>query len=105
MEWENPYPDAHLEEPRISVATLLDALARSVTESTEPAWSGEGGRLDREMMRATERSIKANRQPVSLPLMVEPEEEATFDRDFTARFGIHPRENPEKVIGVSLKAR
>ena len=105
IEWRNPYPDAKLEEPQIAVATLLDALARSVTESTAPAWSGEDGRLDREMMLAAGRSIRANRQPVSLPLAVEPDEEAAFERDFSARFGIHPREIPEKVIGVSFKAR
>jgi len=91
-------------EPNLSLVTLLDGLARAVREGAPVAWPGESGRLDRETMIAAQRSIRANRQPVTLPLPTDPAEEEAFDRDFIARFGIHPREEPEKVLSVSFKA-
>jgi predicted dehydrogenase len=105
VEWVNPYRDTQLSETLVSVATLLDRLARAAIEDVDPAWPGEFGRADMEMVLAAQRSIQANRQPVALPLAPDSEEEAAFDRDFVERFGVHPREDLDAVLGVSFKAR
>ena len=104
IEWVNPYPPMAVSEPNISLVTLLEALAQAVRDGAPVVWSAESGRLDRETMIAAQRSIRANRQPVALPLAIDAAEETAFDRDFIERFGIHPREEPEKVLGVSFKA-
>lgn len=105
LAWVNPYRQRQLSEVNISVAALLEAFGRAVMGDGEPAWPAAEGRLDRELMIAAERSVKANRQPVALPLTIDPAEETAFDQDFVERFGIHPREDVEKVLGVSFKAR
>jgi hypothetical protein len=105
IEWLNPYRDTQLKETSVSVATLLDGLARAVIEDGDPPWPGEYGRADQEMVLAAGRSIMANRQPVSLPLSPDPEEEEAFDRDFEARFGVRPREDLDAALEVSFKAR
>ena len=63
------------------------------------------GRADQEMVIAAHRSIRTNRQPVQLPLEPDPAEEDAFDRDFEEQFGVHPREDIEKVLHVNFKAR
>ena len=57
------------------------------------------------MVIAAHRSIQMSRQPVELPLEPDPAEEATFDRNFEAQFGVHPREDIEKALQVNFKAR
>jgi len=104
-EWINPYQNTAIPEVNVSLATLLDGLARAVREDIVPLWPGENGRADQEMVLAARRSIQVNRQPVALPLPVDPSEEEAFDRNFEQRFGVHPREDLEKVLGVSFKAR
>ena len=68
-------------------------------------WPGENGRQDQELVLASARSARTDRRPVRLPLAPEPEEEEAFDRDFIARFNVHPREDLEESLGVSFKAR
>ena len=105
VEWVNPYQDTELGEGSISLATILDGLAQAVVQDTDPPWPGEYGRADMEMVLAARRSVEANRQPVTLPLSPDPEEEEAFDRSFIERFGIHPRHDLDAVLSVSFKAR
>ena len=74
-------------------------------EDIAPLWPGENGRADQEMVLAARRSIRANRQPISLPLLPDPSEEEAFDRNFEQRFGVHPREDLDKALSVNFKAR
>lgn len=105
VEWVSPYSDTQLTETSVSLAAVLDGLARAVIEDDDPVWPGEFGRADMEMVLAARRSIDANRQPVALPLAPDPEEEEAFDRDFVERFGVHPRHDLDAVLDVSFKAR
>ena len=105
VEWVNPYQRTTISETGISLATMLDGIARAVRDTTEPLWTGEMGRADQEMVIAAHRSIRMNRQPIQLPLEPEPSEEDAFDRDFEAQFGVHPREDIEKALQVNFKAR
>ena len=105
VEWVNPYQRTTISETGISLATMLDGIARAVREDTQPLWTGEMGRADQEMVIAAHRSIRTNRQPIQLPLEPDPAEEEAFDRDFEAQFGVHPRENIEKALQVNFKAR
>lgn len=105
QDWVNPYRNTDIAESGISLATILEGLARTVQEGTEPLWTGEMGRADQEMVIAAHRSVQMNRQPVTLPLQPDPLEEETFDREFEAQFGVHPRENIEKALQVNFKAR
>ena len=105
VEWVNPYQQTSISETGISLATMLDGIARSVRENTQPLWTGEMGRADQEMVIAAHRSINMNRQPIELPLTPDPVEEDAFDRNFEAQFGVHPRENIEKALQVNFKAR
>ena len=105
VEWVNPYRYTNISETGISLATMLDGIARSVREDTQPLWTGEMGRADQEMVIAAHRSIQTNRQPIRLPLEPDPVEEDAFDRDFEAQFGVHPREDIEKALQVNFKAR
>ena len=105
VEWVNPYRDTDISETGISLATMLDGIARAVREDTQPLWTGEMGRADQEMVIAAHRSIETNRQPIELPLEPDPVEEEAFDRDFEVQFGVHPRENIEKALQVNFKAR
>jgi len=105
IEWVNPYRHTQISESGISLATMLDGLGRAVRENTQPLWTGEMGRTDQEMVIAAHRSIRMNRQPVQLPLSPNPDEEAAFDRNFEAQFGIHPRADIEKALQVNFKAR
>lgn len=103
--WVNPYRETDISETGISLATMLDGIARAVREDTQPLWTGEMGRADQEMVIAAHRSIRTNRQPIQLPLEPDPAEEDAFDRDFEAQFGVHPREDIEKALQVNFKAR
>jgi predicted dehydrogenase len=103
--WVNPYRQTDISETGISLATMLDGIARAVREDTQPLWTGEMGRADQEMVIAAHRSIRTNRQPIQLPLEPDPAEENAFDRDFEAQFGVHPREDIEKALQVNFKAR
>ena len=105
IEWVNPYQRTAISETGISLATMLDGIARAVREDTQPLWTGEMGRADQEMVIAAHRSIQTNRQPIQLPLEPDPAEEDAFDRDFEAQFGVHPREDIEKALQVNFKAR
>ena len=105
IEWVNPYQRTTISETGISLATMLDGIARAVREDTQPLWTGEMGRADQEMVIAAHRSIQTNRQPIQLPLEPDPAEEDAFDRDFEAQFGVHPREDIEKALQVNFKAR
>ena len=105
IEWVNPYQSLGIEERNISLATMLDGIARAVREDTDPLWTGEMGRADQEMVIAAHRSIQSNRQPIQLPLLSDPAEEEAFDRDFERQFSVHPREDLEKVLIVNFKAR
>ncbi len=105
VEWINPYHGTTIPESGISLATMLDGIARAVREDTQPLWTGEMGRADQEMVIAAHRSIQMNRQPVELPLEADPAEEEAFDRNFEAQFGVHPREDIEKALQVNFKAR
>ena len=105
VEWVNPYRQTSISETGISLATMLDGIARAVREDTQPLWTGEMGRADQEMVIAAHRSIQTNRQPIQLPLEPDPAEEDAFDRDFEAQFGVHPREDIEKALQVNFKAR
>lgn len=105
VEWINPYHGTTIAESGISLATMLDGIARAVREDTEPLWTGEMGRADQEMVIAAHRSIQVNRQPVELPLEADPAEEEAFDRNFEAQFGVHPRDDIEKALQVNFKAR
>ena len=105
VEWVNPYQQTDISETGISLATMLDSIARAVQEDTQPLWTGEMGRADQEMVIAAHRSIQTNRQPIQLPLEPDPAEEDAFDRDFEAQFGVHPREDIEKALHVNFKAR
>ena len=105
VEWTNPYRRTDISETGISLATMLDGIARAVREDTQPLWTGEMGRADQEMVIAAHRSIDMNRQPIELPLEPDPAEEDAFDRDFEVQFGVHPRENIEKALQVNFKAR
>jgi hypothetical protein len=105
IEWVNPYQNLGIDERNISLATMLDGIAQAVREDTDPLWTGEMGRADQEMVIAAQRSIQANRQPIHLPLPSEPAEEEAFDRNFEQQFGVHPREDLEKVLSVNFKAR
>ena len=105
VEWVNPYQRTTITESGISLATMLDGIARAVREDTQPLWTGEMGRADQEMVIAAHRSIDMNRQPIELPLEPDPAEEDAFDRDFEVQFGVHPRENIEKALQVNFKAR
>ena len=105
VEWVNPYQRTEVSETGISLATMLDGIASAVREKTQPLWTGEMGRTDQEMVIAAHRSIQMNRKPVELPLEPDPAEEDAFDRDFEARFGVHPREDIEKALQVNFKAR
>ena len=104
VEWVNPYRRTDISETGISLATMLDGIARAVREDTQPLWTGEMGRADQEMVIAAHRSIDMNRQPIELPLEPDPTEEDAFDRDFEVQFGVHPRENIEKALQVNFKA-
>ena len=103
--WVNPYQRTDISETGISLATMLDGIARAVREDTQPLWTGEMGRADQEMVIAAHRSIRTHRQPIQLPLEPDPAEEDAFDRDFEAQFGVHPREDIEKALQVNFKAR
>ena len=103
--WVNPYRRTDISETGISLATMLDGIARAVREDTQPLWTGEMGRADQEMVIAAHRSIQTNRQPIQLPLEPDPAEEDAFDRDFETQFGVHPREDIEKALHVNFKAR
>ena len=105
VEWVNPYRQTDISETGISLATMLDGIARAVREDTQPLWTGEMGRADQEMVIAAHRSIQTNRQPIQLPLEPDPAEEDAFDRDFEDQFGVHPREDIEKALQVNFKAR
>lgn len=105
VEWCNPYRHTDISEGGISLATMLDGIATAVREETQPLWTGEMGRADQGMVIAAHRSSRDNRQPVPLPLSAEPAEEEAFDKDFTQRFGVHPREDIEKALAVNFKAR
>ena len=105
VEWVNPYRQTSISETGISLATMLDGIARAVREDTQPLWTGEMGRADQEMVIAAHRSIQTNRQPIQLPLEPDPAEEDAFDRDFEAQYGVHPREDIEKALQVNFKAR
>ena len=105
IEWVNPYQRTTISETGISLATMLDGIARAVREDTQPLWTGEMGRADQEMVIAAHRSIQTNRQPIQLPLEPDPAEEDAFDRDFEAQFGVHPRADIEKALQVNFKAR
>ena len=105
VEWVNPYQRTTISETGISLATMLDSIARAVREDTQPLWTGEMGRADQEMVIAAHRSIQTNRQPIQLPLEPDPAEEDAFDQDFEAQFGVHPREDIEKALQVNFKAR
>ena len=105
VEWVNPYQHTPLPESGISLATMLDGIARALREDTQPLWTGEMGRADQEMVIAAHRSVRKNRQPIQLPLAPDPAEEEAFDRNFEAQFGVHPRENIEKALEVNFKAR
>ena len=105
VEWVNPYRQTDISETGISLATMLDGIARAVREDTQPLWTGEMGRADQEMVIAAHRSIQTNRHPIELPLEPDPAEEDAFDRDFEAQFGVHPREDIEKALEVNFKAR
>ncbi len=103
--WVNPYRQTDISETGISLATMLDGIARAVREDTQPLWTGEMGRTDQEMVIAAHRSIRTSRQPIQLPLEPDPAEEDAFDRDFEAQFGVHPRADIEKALQVNFKAR
>jgi predicted dehydrogenase len=105
IEWVNPYHETQMRESGISLATLLDGLARAVVEDTEPLWPGPFGRADMEMVLAAARSVRENRQPVALPLALDAEEEEAFNRSFVERFGVHPREDLDAALDVSFKSR
>lgn len=105
VEWINPYRETEISESGISLATMLDGIARAVRENTQPLWTGEMGKADKEMVIAARRSIQMNRQPVQLPLQPDPEEEAAFDRNFEEQFGVHPRDDIERALDVNFKAR
>ena len=105
VEWVNPYQHTDISETGISLATMLEGIARAVREDTQVLWTGEMGRADQEMVIASHRSIRTNRQPIQLPLEPDLTEEEAFDRDFEAQFGIHPREDIEKALQVNFKAR
>ena len=105
ISWLNPYEHKNISEMNISLAHLLDCLASAVCHDGNPAWSGEFGRLDMEMFMAAQRSIAKNRQPVALPLSRDLREEDAFDERFEKLYGAHPRENLEKALAVSFKAR
>ena len=105
IEWENPYLEVGLQERNISLATMLDGIARAVREDIDPLWTGGMGRADQEMVLAAGRSIRTNRQPVALPLPPDPSEEEAFDRKFEGQFGVHPREDLEQTLAVNFKAR
>ena len=105
VEWVNPYYGTNIAESGISLATMLDGIARAVREDTQPLWTGEMGRADQEMVIAAHRSIQMNRQPVELPLEADPAEEEAFDQNFETQFGVHPREDIEKALQVNFKAR
>ena len=103
--WVNPYQHTSISETGISLATMLDGIARAVRDDTQPLWTGDMGRADQEMVIAAHRSIQMNRQPIQLPLEPDPAEEEAFDRDFEVQFGVHPREDIEKALQVNFKAR
>ncbi len=103
--WENPYMHKRISEMNVSLAHLLEAMVLAVVDDVAPAWSGEDGQLDMEMMLGGQRSIMTNRQPVALPLLRDPREEEAFDVQFEARFGVHPRRDVEQALAVSFKAR
>ena len=105
IEWENPYLEVGIQERNISLATMLDGIGRAAGKDIDPLWTGEMGRADQEMVLAAGRSTRLNRQPVALPLPPDPAEEVAFDRNFEQRFGVHPREDLEKVLTVNFKAR
>ncbi len=105
VEWVNPYHGTNIAESGISLATMLDGIARAVREDTQPLWTGKMGRADQEMVIAAHRSIQMNRQPVELPLEADSAEEEAFDRNFETQFGVHPREDIEKALQVNFKAR
>jgi len=105
IEWINPYQDTGISEGNVSLATMLDGIARAVREDIAPLWPGENGRADQEMVIAARRSIQKNRQPVPLPLPSDPSEEEAFDRNFEQKYGVHPREDIEKALSVNFKAR
>ena len=105
IEWTNPFCNTALPEGSISLATMLSGLARAVHENGPPLWPGENGRSDQEMMIAGQRSICADRKPISLPLKPDPKEEEAFDREFEQRFGACPREDAERVLQISFNAR
>ena len=105
VEWVNPYQRTSISETGISLATMLDGIARAVRENIQPLWTGEMGRADQEMVIAAHRSIQENRQPIQLPLQPDAAEEEAFDRDFEVQFGVHPREDIEKALQVNFKAR
>ena len=105
VEWVNPYRRTDISETGISLATMLDGIARAVREDTQPLWTGKMGRADQEMVIAAHRSIQMNRHPIQLPLQPDPAEEEAFDRDFEEQFGVHPRADIEKALQVNFKAR
>lgn len=105
IEWVNPYRHTKFSESTISLATMLDGIARAVREDTLPLWTGEMGRADQEMVIAGRRSVEMNRQPIPLPLKADPDEEAAFDQNFEQQFGVHPRDDIEKALQANFKAR
>ncbi|MCG9125972.1 Gfo/Idh/MocA family oxidoreductase [Candidatus Poribacteria bacterium] len=105
IEWVNPYRETGISESGISLATMLDGIATAVREDTQPLWTGEMGRADKEMIIAAYRSIQMNRQPIQLPLQPDTNEETAFDKNFEKQYGVHPRENIERALEVNFKAR
>lgn len=105
IEWLNPYRQTGIPERGISLATMLDGIARAVREDIQPLWTGEMGKADQEMVIAAHRSVQMNWQPIGLPLKSDPEEEKVFDKKFEEQFGIHPREDIERALQVNFKAR
>jgi hypothetical protein len=83
---------------------MLVGIATAVRDKVEPLWSGAAGRTDQEMILAMDRSIANHRQPVPLPLAIDPDEEARFNQSFETQFGCHPHDI-ERAIQVSFKAR
>lgn len=109
LEWENPYQELQISENSISLATLLEGLAGAATDGRDPLWPGEFGLSDQEMIVAARRSIGEGRQPVELPLPMNPLEERAFDTEFERKFGVNPRPESgadlDEIIKVNFKAR
>ena len=93
IEWVNPYQSLGIEERNISLATMLDGIARAVREDTDPLWTGEMGRADQEMVIAAHRSIQSNRQPIQLPLLSDPAEGRS----------LRPRTSSDNLVSIRVR--